>query len=248
MTLAVQHPTIYTHVYWYVSAPRRGRRTESVVSLSNIPQPDVFRRIVVRVDLVAALLAVEVFAVAVAVVREPTIRPRTALGRMVRRDLLRRDAAFWSFVLDVLVETPKRPDVVPLCVREALADIGQLFKHDYVTVVFDGFRDDFVGDGVDVQLSPRLFALAEAKERVVRGLRSALLHLATLLLELTAPVVVLIALPERADRSDREAVNTEVDTEDRLVLDICRNLGLLIGVVFPRRDVEVELVGRLVVL
>ncbi len=248
MTLGVQHPTIYTHVYWCVSAPRRGRGTESGVSLSSIPQPDVFRRIVVRVNLVAALLAVEVFAVAVVAVCEPAVRPRTALGRVVRRNLLHRDAAFRGLVLDVLEQTTERSDVVPLRVREALANIGQLFKHDYVTVVFDGFCDDFVGDGVDVPLSPRFFALAEAEERVVSGLGAALLHLTTSLLELTAPVVVVIALPERAGRSDREAVNTEIDTEDCLVLSICRNLGLLIGVVFPRCGVEVELVGRLVVL
>jgi hypothetical protein len=86
--------------------------------------------------------------------------------------------------------------MVPRRVREALADIGQLFKYDYVTVVFDGLRDDFLGDHVDVLFSPCFFALAEVKECVVCGLRSALLHLTTPLFELTAPVVVVIALPE----------------------------------------------------
>ncbi len=100
---------------------------------------------------------------------------------------------------------------------------------------------------MDVLLSPRLFALAEAKERAVRGLRPALVHLTSPFLELTAPVVVLVALPERAGRSDRGAVDAEVDTEDCLVLSIFRNLGF-VTVVLPGRDVEIELVGRLVVV
>ena len=78
VTLAVHRPTIYTHVYWCVSAPRRGRGPESMSSLPGVQQPDVLRGVIIRVHPVPALLALEVFSVAVVVVGEATVRPRTA--------------------------------------------------------------------------------------------------------------------------------------------------------------------------
>jgi len=140
--------------------------------------------------------------------------------------------------------------VVPLRLRESLSNVGQLLEHDYVTVVFDGFCDEFVSDRVDVLFPPCFFALPESKQGVVRGLRAALLHLSTSLLELTAPMVVVVSLPERAGRGDGETVDAEVDTEDRLVgvPGICRNLCVISVAVFPpSRNVTVELVGRRVV-
>ena len=51
IAVAVQHPTIYMHVYWRVCAPRRGRGTQAVLSLPHVPQPDVFCAVVVCVEL-----------------------------------------------------------------------------------------------------------------------------------------------------------------------------------------------------
>lgn len=53
--------------------------------------------------------------------------------------------------------------MVPLRVRKTLSDAGQVLEHDYVTVVFDGFRDEFVSDGVDVLFPPCFFSLSEAE-------------------------------------------------------------------------------------
>ena len=64
--------------------------------------------------------------------------------------------------------------------------------------MFDGFRDEFVGDGVDVLFAPRFFAVPEAEQGIVCGLRAALLHLSPSFLELAAPVAVFVPLPERA--------------------------------------------------
>jgi hypothetical protein len=188
-----------------------------------------------------------VFPVAVVVVREPTVHPRTALRRVVRLDLLYGDAALRRFVRDVLEQATERPDVVPLRVRKSLSNVSQILEHDNVAVVFDGFRNEFVGDRVDILFSPRVFALAEPKQGVVGGLRAALLHLSTPLFELAAPVVVVVSLPERAGGGDGEAVDAKVDTEDRLVgvPGICRNL--CVAVYPPSRNVEVKLVGRRIV-
>jgi hypothetical protein len=169
-----------------------------VYPLPSIPQPDILRCVVIRVHFVPALLALELFTVTVRFVREPTIQPRTALGRVVRRDLFNGDTAFWCFVLDVLVQAPERPDMLPLRLSKPLSNVGQILEHDNVAVVFDGFRDDFIGDCVNVLFAPCGFSLPEAKQGVVCGLRAALLHLAASLLELAVPVVVVVALPERA--------------------------------------------------
>ncbi|ERG94267.1 MAG: hypothetical protein J07HQW2_00701 [Haloquadratum walsbyi J07HQW2] len=87
------------------------------------------------------------------------------------------------------------------------------------------------------------FALPEAKQVVVRGLRAALVHLTThhaaSQTQLTAPVVGVVSLPERTGRGDCQRVDAEVkiDTEDRLVglgvPGICRNL--CVTVCSPRR-------------
>jgi hypothetical protein len=93
--------------------------------------------------------------------------------------------------------------------------------------VFDGFGDEFVGDGVDVLVPSRVLALPEATQDVVGSLRATPLHLPASLLELPCPVVVVVSLPERAGRGDGETGDAEVDTEDRLVggPGVCRNLG-----------------------
>jgi len=94
--------------------------------------------------------------------------------------------------------------------------------------VFDGFRNELIGNCVDVLLPPRFFTLSKAKQGVVCGLRAALLYLPSSLLKLAAPMVVVLSLPERAGRSDCEAVDAEVDTEDCLVPGTCRNLGFVV--------------------
>ncbi len=144
VTLAVQHPTIHTHVYWCVSAPRRGRGTEFVLSLSSVPHANVLCSVIIRVHFIPAFLALEVFAVAVAVVRKATVRPRTPLGCVVRLNLLHGDPLFRGFVGDVLKQASERPDVVPLRLWKPLSNVAQLLERDYVAVVFDGFRDDLI--------------------------------------------------------------------------------------------------------
>jgi len=96
--------------------------------------------------------------VAVILVGEPAVRPRTALGRVARLNLLNRHTLLGRFVGYILEQATERPYVVPLRVRKSLSNVCQVFKHDYVTVVFDRFRDDFVGDGVDVLFAPGVFA------------------------------------------------------------------------------------------
>jgi len=130
-------------------------------------------------------------------------------------------------------------------VRKSLTNISQFLEHDYVAVVFNDFRDDIVGDGMDVLFAPCFFALSESKQSVVRGLCPALLHFFPSLLELAAPMVVVVSLPEASSRGDGKTVDAEVDAEDRLVgvPGICRNLvAVAVRLTPPSRDVEVELV------
>ncbi len=63
------------------------------------------------------------FAVGFVAVREPTVRPRTALGRVVRSDLFDGDATFWGLVLNVLEQTSERLYVMPLRLWKPLAGI-----------------------------------------------------------------------------------------------------------------------------
>ena len=181
-----------------VSAPRLGRGTEAVSLFPGVSHPDILRCIVVRVDLVAALLALKMFAVAVVVVNEPTIRSGTALGRMVRLNLFDGDATLRSFVLDMLEQPTKRPDMMPLRLWQPLSNIGQILEYDYITIVFDGFHGDLIGDRVNVLFPPCFFTLGETKQSVVGSLRAALLHLTTAFLKLTTPVIVVVTLQERA--------------------------------------------------
>jgi len=51
---------------------------------------------------------------------------------------------------------------------------------------------------MDVLFAPRFLALSESKQGVVRGLCPALLHLSSSLLELAAPMVVVVSVPKRA--------------------------------------------------
>ena len=148
---------------------------------------------------------------------EPAVRPRTALGRVLRLDLFHGHSAFRGFVGDVLVQASKRPDVVPRRLRKPFSNVGYVLEHNYVAVVFDSFRDEFVGDGVDVLFAPRFLSLAESTQGVVRGLRAALLDLTTPFLELAAPVVVVVSLPEAPGGGDGEAV------------DVLRNQRFLMG-------------------
>lgn len=79
-----------------------------MASLSSVPQSDVFRSVVVGIHFVAALCTTELFAVAIVLMCEPTVRPRTALGRVVRLDLFDRHTMNRGFVLDVFEESPVR--------------------------------------------------------------------------------------------------------------------------------------------
>ena len=124
MTLTVQCPTIQTHVYWCVSVPRLGREPEFVLSPPSVPHASVLRGVVICVHFVSALQTTEVFSVAVVLVCEPVVRSRTALGRVVRLDLLHRDTLLGRSVLDVLEQALERPNVVPFRLRESLTDVG----------------------------------------------------------------------------------------------------------------------------
>jgi len=168
------------------------------LSLPSVPHANILCGVVIRVHFIPTLLALELFALAVAVVRKATVRPRTALGCMVRLDLLHGDPLFRGFVGDVFRQASERPDVVPLRVRKPLSNVAQLLERDYVAVVFDSFRDEFVGDRVDVLFAPGFLSLPEAKQGLVCGLRAALLYLTTPLLELTTPVVVVVPLSKSA--------------------------------------------------
>ena len=152
---------MYTHVYWCVCAPRRGRGTQSVVSLPHISEPDVFRAVVVRVDLVPAFQTLELLTVAVVFVGEATVGVRTPLARVVRLDLLNHDTAVWSFVLDVLDETTERPDVMPVCVWQSLSNVCQVLEYDYIALVGNRLVNGLVGDHVDVLFPPCSLTLSK---------------------------------------------------------------------------------------
>ena len=68
IAVAVQRPTMYTHVYWCVCVPRRGRGTQSVLSLAHVPQADVFRAVVVSVDLISAVQTLELLTITIILV------------------------------------------------------------------------------------------------------------------------------------------------------------------------------------
>ena len=170
---------------------------------------------------------------------------------MIRLDFLHGYTAFRSLVLNVFVQSSERPYVVPLRVWKPLSNIGQLLEHDHVTIVFDGLRNDLVSHSVNVLFPPCFLSLPEAKQGVMRSLCAALLHLTPSLLELAAPVVVVVSLPEAPRGGNGEIGNAEVDTEDCLVLGIFRTLRRLtvcFRVVLPGGDIEVELVVHCVVL
>jgi hypothetical protein len=196
IAVAVQRPTIHTHVYWCVCAPRRGRGTQAVLSLPQIPQADVFRAIVVRIDFVPTL-ALELLAVAVVFVGKPTVGVRTPLAGVAGGNQFNRDSPFWCFVFDVLDKTAKCPDMMPVSVWQPLSNIGQILKHDHIAVMFNGFRDNVVSDRVDVLFPPCSLSLPKSKQSVVSGLCATLLHLRPAFLELVNPVVILVATPER---------------------------------------------------
>jgi len=170
---------------------------------------------------------------------------------MIRLDLFNFDTAFWRFVLDILEETTERPHMMPVRVRQSFPNVCQILEYDYIAVVFDGFRDEFVGDRVNILFPPCSFSLSKAEQSVVRGLCPALLHFRTSFLELSDPVVVLITAPERTRASDGETVHTKVDTEDCLVLGLVRSLdfnSVTVVVYLPSADVEGELVGCVVLV
>jgi hypothetical protein len=78
-------------------------------------------------------------------------------------DLFHSDALFGGFVLNVVEQASKCPDMVPLCLWKSLSNIAQVLEREYVAVVFDGFRDEFIGDRMDVLFAPGFFTLPEAK-------------------------------------------------------------------------------------
>jgi len=90
-------------------------------------------------------------AVAVAVVGKATARPRAALGCVVRLLLLHGDSLFSGFAGDMLKQASKRPYMVPIRLRKPLSNIAQVLGRDHVAVVFDGFRDEFVSDRVELR-------------------------------------------------------------------------------------------------
>ncbi|AXR79889.1 IS1341-type transposase (plasmid) [Natrarchaeobaculum sulfurireducens] len=104
--------------------------------------------------LVSALQALELLAVAVVRVREPTVRTPTRCVLWV--NLLDPDAVFLGFVLDVFVQASESPFVPP---RRAspLTDIGQILERNHRTLVLTSFHNEFVADAVKHQFEPTLF-------------------------------------------------------------------------------------------
>ena len=155
-------------------------------------------------------------------------------------------------VLHILDQATKRPNVMPLRLWQSVTNIGQILEDDHVTPMFNGFCDDLGSDGVEGLFSPCFFSLPEPKQGVVSGLRPLLLHFTTPFLKFTTPVIVPITIPESSGGGDSETVHTEVDTEDCLMPGIRRNLcvfvTLVLAIILPRGDMEVELVGCFVVL
>ncbi len=89
--------------------------------------PDVLRRVVVRMNLVAALSTTEPLPFR-AVPAFGVTALRTTLGRIRRVYLFGRDTELCGFVLDVLVEPPERPCVERFRARPKGPGIPSLFK------------------------------------------------------------------------------------------------------------------------
>jgi hypothetical protein len=86
------------------------------LSLPQIPQPDVFRAVVVRIEFVPTFEAPELLAVAVVFVGKPTVGVRTPLAGVTGGNLFNRDTPLWRLVFDVLDKTAKCPDMMPVSV------------------------------------------------------------------------------------------------------------------------------------
>jgi len=89
-----------------------------VCPLSSVPEPDVLRRVVIRVHFCTRTSGTQSVLLAVVRVRKPTVCPRTTLGRVVRLDLFHGDTLFRGFVRDILKQASERPDVVPFSLRK----------------------------------------------------------------------------------------------------------------------------------
>jgi hypothetical protein len=153
-----------------------------VILLAGIAKPDVFAGAVVRVQFVTTRVTAELRAVAVRLRREPALR--ATLARTVWRDGFDPDAALQCLVLDILDESAKGPDVMPLGVWQPVADAVKFLEHDCVAVGLDGFSYQIVRYRMEVLFAPGFLAFAEAKHGVVRGLRAALLERRAPFLEL----------------------------------------------------------------
>src|SRR5699024_722254 len=104
--------------------------------------------------------------VAVTVLRKRGSTPRTPLGSVRWVDLNHRKTAFFGFVRRVVEQAAERPCVELLCVRHAVADVGQVLERDGRTPVFDGFGDKRLRLAVQQVFDPAPLAATESVERV----------------------------------------------------------------------------------
>ena len=72
-------------------------------------QPDILRCIQIHIQRVPAFDALEVRIVSIVLVHAVAIRATTRLTRMIRPNLLERDAKLFEFVLYVLLGTTEQP-------------------------------------------------------------------------------------------------------------------------------------------
>ena len=114
----------------------------------NKTPPDIPSGVIVGVEFLPTLQALELVTITVVLVREPTLRVTAPLRRVGRCNIVHLDAVFFSFVFDVALEFTERPLLELRGVRDAFADVFQVLDRNRRTIVLNGFTNDGLRDTV----------------------------------------------------------------------------------------------------
>lgn len=82
---------------------------------------------------------------------------------------------FSGLVLDIFIQPPERPQMLPCRLWDVLADMRQILKDNVRTAVFDGFGNEFVRNPVKVDLKATVLLTTDALNCFMRCPRSVLL-------------------------------------------------------------------------
>ena len=180
---------------------------------------NVLRRIIIRVIRLPARHTLELASVPVRVVCEPALV--TPLRRVPRVHRIHEQSFVLRFVLHEGLQFPKRPFGLPRRERQILADVRQILEDDAIAIVFEGFCNDAVRDGVQNVLDVAFLTTGKLFDGTVCRLCSRLLEVSTRVLELSTHVVEFASVEEASGAGDGYLVDAEVNTENRSVLGRC---------------------------